>query len=129
MASIAPVGDRTALCFVLFGGVRAWRGLVELSLGAPRQRALLQVLLVAGGEPVSLGEILTALWTDEPAATATNQVHRHVGELRRRLEPDLGRREVGRWHFLSTRRREYGATRTVTRRHEMIMHDTESLAV
>jgi DNA-binding SARP family transcriptional activator len=83
--------------FALFGGVRAWRGDVELRLGPPRQRALLQLLLVAGGEPVSLSEILTALWLDEPAASATNQVHRHVGELRRRFEPELGRRDVGRW--------------------------------
>jgi DNA-binding SARP family transcriptional activator len=83
--------------FALFGGVRAWRGGVELRLGPPRQRALLQLLLVAGGEPVSLSEILTALWLDEPAASATNQVHRHVGELRRRFEPELGRRDVGRW--------------------------------
>jgi DNA-binding SARP family transcriptional activator len=97
MTSTAPDGDVALVRFALFGGVRAWRGEVELPLGPPRQRALLQLLLVASGEPVSLGEILTALWMDEPAASATNQVHRHVGELRRRFEPELGRREVGRW--------------------------------
>jgi len=98
MTSTAPpIGDVASVRFALFGGVRAWRGEVEVPLGPPRQRALLQLLLVASGEPVSLGEILTALWVDEPAASATNQVHRHVGELRRRFEPELGRREVGRW--------------------------------
>jgi DNA-binding SARP family transcriptional activator/tetratricopeptide (TPR) repeat protein len=94
MTSTAHDGE---VRFALFGGVRAWRGDVELPLGPPRQRALLQLLLVAGGAPVSLSEILTTLWLDEPAASATNQVHRHVGELRRRFEPELGRREVGRW--------------------------------
>jgi DNA-binding SARP family transcriptional activator len=97
MTSTADVADVASVRFALFGGVRAWRGEVEVPLGPPRQRALLQLLLVASGEPVSLGEILTALWVDEPAASATNQVHRHVGELRRRFEPELGRREVGRW--------------------------------
>src|SRR5437016_4143270 len=97
MTSTANDDDVASVRFALFGGVRAWRGEVELSLGPPRQRALLQLLLVAGGEPVSLGEIRTALWLDEPAASATNQVRRHVGELRRRFEPELGRREVGRW--------------------------------
>jgi DNA-binding SARP family transcriptional activator len=90
-------GDVASVRFAVFGGVRAWRGDVELALGPPRQRALLQLLLIAGGEPVSLSEILAALWLDEPAASATNQVHRHVGELRRRFEPELGRRDVGRW--------------------------------
>ncbi|HEY3609865.1 MAG TPA: BTAD domain-containing putative transcriptional regulator [Pseudonocardiaceae bacterium] len=94
MTSTAHDGE---VRFAIFGGVRAWRGGVELRLGPPRQRALLQLLLVAGGEPVGLSEILTALWRDEPAASATNQVHRHVGELRRRFEPELGRRDVGRW--------------------------------
>ena len=94
MTSTAHDGE---VRFALFGGVRAWRGDVELRLGPPRQRALLQLLLVAGGEPVSLSEIRTALWLDEPAASATNQVHRHVGELRRHFEPELGRRDVGRW--------------------------------
>ncbi|HEX4723183.1 MAG TPA: BTAD domain-containing putative transcriptional regulator [Pseudonocardiaceae bacterium] len=94
MTTTAPAGP---VRFALFGGVRAWRGDVELPLGPPRQRALLQLLLVAGGEPVGMSEIVTALWLDEPAASATNQVRRHVGELRRRFEPELGRRAVGRW--------------------------------
>ncbi|WP_426504548.1 AfsR/SARP family transcriptional regulator [Dactylosporangium sp. McL0621] len=77
--------------------MRAWRGAAEVDLGAPQQRALLALLLVRAGEPVGLGEVLDVLWGTDPPNTAVNVVHRHVGVLRRLLEPDLPVRSAGQW--------------------------------
>jgi DNA-binding SARP family transcriptional activator/tetratricopeptide (TPR) repeat protein len=89
--------SRGAVRFAVLGPVRAWRGAEEIDLGAPQQRALLALLLVRAGEPVSLAEVVDVLWGADPPSTAVNVVHRHVGVLRRLLEPDLPVRSAGRW--------------------------------
>ncbi|WP_309145604.1 AfsR/SARP family transcriptional regulator [Streptomyces malaysiensis] len=81
--------------FTVLGPVRAWRDDVELELGPPKQRALLALLLVRAGQPVALGEIVDVLWAQDPPSTAVNVVHRHVGSVRRLLEPDLPARAEG----------------------------------
>ena len=86
-----------SLRFTLFGGVRVWRGDAELDVGPPQQRALLALLLAAGGGPVGLDEIVDALWSREPSGSAVNSVHRYVGALRRVFEPSLPNRASGRW--------------------------------
>lgn len=86
-----------SLRFTLFGGVRVWRGDAELDVGPPQQRALLALLLAAGGGPVGLDEIVDALWSHEPSGSAVNSVHRYVGALRRLFEPSLPNRAPGRW--------------------------------
>lgn len=86
-----------SLRFTLFGGVRVWRGDAELDAGPPQQRALLALLLAAGGDPVGLDAIVDALWSHEPSGSAVNSVHRYVGALRRVFEPSLPNRATGRW--------------------------------
>jgi DNA-binding SARP family transcriptional activator/tetratricopeptide (TPR) repeat protein len=66
-------------------------------LGPPKQRATLGLLLAAAGQPVTVGQLVDAVWHDEPVASAVNQIHRHVGALRRIFEPDLARGAGGRW--------------------------------
>ncbi|MDT4936296.1 MAG: hypothetical protein QOK11_4188, partial [Pseudonocardiales bacterium] len=83
--------------FGLFGGVRIVRDSVEIEVTQPKQRAILALLLATPGEPVSLGEMIDALWSGEPAASVLNQIHRHVGALRRTCQPELRRRQVGRY--------------------------------
>ena len=83
--------------FAVFGGLRLWRAGQECDTGPPQQRTLLAMLVVAGGEPVGLAEVVSALWTDDPSASAVNLVHRYVGALRRIFEPDLPPRATGRW--------------------------------
>ncbi len=83
--------------FALFGGVRVVRDGVEVEITQPKQRAILALLLSAPGEQVTLSEFIDALWSGEPAASVTNQIHRHVGALRRAFEPELQRRQVGRY--------------------------------
>ncbi|MFJ3802409.1 AfsR/SARP family transcriptional regulator [Streptomyces sp. NPDC090088] len=81
----------------MLGPVRAWRGDTELVLGPPKERALLALLLTAAGHPVAVHEIVDALWGQDPPDTAVNVVQRHIGALRRLLEPDLPARGESRW--------------------------------
>jgi DNA-binding SARP family transcriptional activator/tetratricopeptide (TPR) repeat protein len=82
--------------FIVLGPVRAWRDGVELELGPPKQRALLAFLLTRTGQPVAVHEIVDVLWGQDPPDSAVNVVHRHVGALRRLLEPDLPTRAASR---------------------------------
>ncbi|MYV51759.1 AfsR family transcriptional regulator, partial [Streptomyces sp. SID3212] len=65
-------------------------------MGPPKQRALLALLLTQAGQPVPVHEILDVLWGQDPPDSAVNVVHRHVGALRRLLEPDLPTRAASR---------------------------------
>jgi DNA-binding SARP family transcriptional activator/tetratricopeptide (TPR) repeat protein len=84
------------LRFGLFGGVRVQRDGIEVPITQRKQREILALLLAAPNEQVAVSEIIDALWPDEPAASALNQIHRHIGSLRRICEPGLPRRNVGR---------------------------------
>ncbi|WP_440070631.1 AfsR/SARP family transcriptional regulator [Streptosporangium sp. OZ121] len=88
---------REPVRFAILGPVLGRRGDVELDLGPPRQRALLAVLLACAGRPIGLAEIVDILWGEDPPDSAVNVVQRHIGALRRLLEPGLPRRAVGRW--------------------------------
>ncbi|MGW4029204.1 BTAD domain-containing putative transcriptional regulator [Streptomyces sp. NPDC004838] len=85
-----------ALRFEVLGPLRVWRGEGELDLGFPQQRALLALLLVRVGHPVTLAEIAEALWSGRPPASAPNVVRRYASSLRRLLEPELPPRTPGR---------------------------------
>jgi DNA-binding SARP family transcriptional activator len=76
----------------LLGVVRAWRGGGELDVGPPSRRAVLGLLALAGGEAVTTGELVDALWGDRPPRSAVNVLQTHVKHLRRLLEPDRPRR-------------------------------------
>lgn len=82
----------------VLGPLRAWRDDVELDLGPPARRAVLGLLLLAGGAYVSRSEMVDALWGDRPPATAANVLQTHVKHLRRLLEP--GRRARARGEVL-----------------------------
>ncbi|WP_258056142.1 BTAD domain-containing putative transcriptional regulator [Streptomyces sp. Ru62] len=84
------------LRFGVLGPLRVLRAGSELDLGYPQARALLGVLLVWPGRPVRMSTIVDVLWPGRPPANATNAVRRHVGALRRLLEPGLPPRAPGR---------------------------------
>lgn len=97
----ADVGLRTAPCCIgpdlstlarvriqVLGPVRAWRGAAAVDLGATGQRALLGLLALAGGSPMSRAELVDALWGDRPPTSAVNVLQTYVKHLRRALEPD-----------------------------------------
>ncbi len=89
-----PADDRS-LRLQILGPLRLWRGGAELDPG-PRQQAYLLALLVAcEGRPISMTELTELIWDDEAPASALNVIQKHVGALRRLLEPQLTARDVG----------------------------------
>src|SRR5262245_61971845 len=79
----------------VLGPVRGWRGPVERALGPARQRAVFAVLALRAGKPVTRAELISAVWgADAPKSVAGN-IHTYVSGLRRVLEPDRDRWEVG----------------------------------
>ncbi|MER6282523.1 AfsR/SARP family transcriptional regulator [Streptomyces sviceus] len=95
--------------FAVLGAVRVRRGETEVDLAGPQERALLALLLVRAGQPVAVSEIVDVLWGADPPRSAVNVVRRHVGSLRRLLEPGLAARAEGRWLL-----RDAGGYRLVT---------------
>ena len=57
----------------------------ELSLGSPRLRALLGLLLLHRNEPVSSERLIDELWDGAPPATANKALQNGVSQLRRVL--------------------------------------------
>ncbi|MFJ3672499.1 BTAD domain-containing putative transcriptional regulator [Streptomyces sp. NPDC090106] len=75
--------------YSVLGTVQAKRGDTEIDLGPPKRLALLALLLLRAPGPLTLSEAVDILWDDEPPTSAVNVVHRHIGALRRTLEPQL----------------------------------------
>ena len=75
----------TGLRFALLGPIKAWRGDEEIPLGSPQQRATLSFLLLHEGKPVSVEEIIDAVWGESPPRDARGTVRTYVYRLRRTL--------------------------------------------
>ncbi len=71
----------------VLGPVRLWRGADEVAVGTPRARAVLGLLALACGQPLTRSELIEALWGQRPPATAANVIQTYVAHLRRLLEP------------------------------------------
>ncbi|MEU8577100.1 AfsR/SARP family transcriptional regulator [Streptomyces asoensis] len=84
------------IAFGVLGPIRIRRDGAELPPGPPKQRAVLALLLLEAGQPVSLSRIVDALWPGDAPSSAVNIVHRHIGNLRKLLEPHLAPRAPGR---------------------------------
>jgi DNA-binding SARP family transcriptional activator len=69
-------------------------GSVQVTLGVPhelasrRQRSLLAALVLREGRPVSVSELVDAVWDDEPPANARTTLQTYVSRLRNLLGPD-----------------------------------------
>jgi DNA-binding SARP family transcriptional activator/tetratricopeptide (TPR) repeat protein len=74
------------LRFTVLGPVRAWRGDEELDLGAPQQRALLAILLLAEGRQITVEGLISGLWEEDLPHAAVGTVRTYVSRLRRTLE-------------------------------------------
>jgi DNA-binding SARP family transcriptional activator len=57
-------------------------------LGAPKQRALLALLVSRVGQPVAVDVIVEELWTGNPPPSAITSLQAYVANLRRVLEPN-----------------------------------------
>src|SRR5688500_536333 len=71
----------------VLGEVRAWREGDPIALGPTSRRAVLGLLALSGGQPLSRIELMAGLWNGRPPQTAVNVLQTHVKHLRRLLEP------------------------------------------
>ncbi len=62
-------------------------GSASLPLGAPRARALLALLALAGGRVCPVTSIIDQVWGEDPPATVVNAVQVYVASLRKTLAP------------------------------------------
>ncbi|CAM4226304.1 Transcriptional regulatory protein EmbR [Mycobacterium basiliense] len=56
-----------------------------VSLGTPKQRAVLAMLVINRNRPVGVDALITALWEDWPPAGARASIHSYVSNLRKLL--------------------------------------------
>jgi DNA-binding SARP family transcriptional activator len=72
----------------LLGGLEAIRSEQPVSLGGPKQRALLVALALDRGRVVSVDTLIESLWPRDPAETAAHAVQVYVSQLRKALGPE-----------------------------------------
>src|ERR1700757_2197969 len=58
---------------------------VRVPVGAPKQRAVLAMLLINRNRPVSVESLINAVWGEEPVPAARTSIQAHVSNLRRLL--------------------------------------------
>jgi DNA-binding SARP family transcriptional activator len=87
--------DRCTMRFSVLGPLEVARDGDPLSLGGPKQRALLGALLLRAGEPVARDALTEAVWGDRPPSTAEESLDTYIYRLRRLLGRDRIRREAG----------------------------------
>ncbi|MGI5455658.1 BTAD domain-containing putative transcriptional regulator [Streptomyces sp. CA-249302] len=78
-----------AVRFAVLGPVRARRGEEQLNTGSPQQRALLAALLLREGRTATAGELIDALWGEEPPLQALAAVRTYASRLRKVLDPGV----------------------------------------
>jgi DNA-binding SARP family transcriptional activator len=93
-----------------------------VDLGAPKQRALLALLVSRVGQPVPVDVIVEELWTGRPPPLAMTSLQAYIAKLRRALEPDRAPRTPprvlrtrGPGYFLDSRVVEVDASRFAER--------------
>src|ERR1700678_4164698 len=80
----------------VLGPVMAWNGDQELPVGQPRQQAVLGILAMRANRVISRGELVDAVWGQDPPASAEGGVYTYVAGLRRIIEPNRSLRGPGR---------------------------------
>lgn len=71
--------------FRVLGPLEVWRDGARISLGKPRQRALLALLLLNANKVVAGDVLIRRLWGEQPPRTAKAALHNAVAALRRAL--------------------------------------------
>ncbi|GIF75875.1 AfsR/SARP family transcriptional regulator [Asanoa siamensis] len=80
------MSTRPDVRFGVLGPVRMWHGGQRVPMGSPQQLTVLSVLLLRAGHPVSLDELTSAIWGDEPPRAATSTVRTYLSRLRRAID-------------------------------------------
>ncbi len=71
----------------LFGELEVLAAGVPVPVRGAKQRALLALLALQRGQPVSADRLIDALWGDGQAANPANALQAQIGQLRRTLGP------------------------------------------
>ena len=88
----------------ILGPLEVTEGDRVLSVGGPKERAVLAMLAVHSGTAISDERLIDALWGDEPPRTAKKTLQNYVRRLRHVLSADLGESHVS----IEYRGRGYG---------------------
>jgi DNA-binding SARP family transcriptional activator/tetratricopeptide (TPR) repeat protein len=80
----------------VLGPVTVWYGNEELHVGQPRQQAVLGILAMRANRVISRGELVDAVWGQDPPASAEGGIYTYVAGLRRIIEPTRSLRGPGR---------------------------------
>src|SRR5262245_42183511 len=87
--------DTLRVLFRVLGPLEAIDGDHVLDIGAPKQRAVLAMLLIDANRVVPVDRLIDRLWGDDPPARAMGSLQAYVSNLRRVLEPGRAPRESG----------------------------------
>jgi DNA-binding SARP family transcriptional activator len=77
------------LDFRILGPIEVWEDGTQLSLGGPKQRALLALLVLDAGRVVSTDRLIDLLWGEQPPPTAATSLQNFVSQLRKLLGADV----------------------------------------
>jgi DNA-binding SARP family transcriptional activator len=77
--------SNTGLGFGVLGPLLMTAGGTRMPLGAPKQRAVLAMLVINRNRPVSVDSLINAVWDQDPVPAARTSVQSHVSNLRRLL--------------------------------------------
>jgi DNA-binding SARP family transcriptional activator/tetratricopeptide (TPR) repeat protein len=80
----------------VLGPVAVWNGSEELRVGQPRQQAVLGILAMRANRVISRGELVDAVWGQDPPASAEGGIYTYVAGLRHIIEPTRSVRGPGR---------------------------------
>src|SRR6202022_1489958 len=71
--------------FGVLGPLQLSAGGALVPLGAPKQRAVLAMLVINRNRPVSVDSLINAVWDESPVPAARTSIHSYVSNLRRLL--------------------------------------------
>jgi DNA-binding SARP family transcriptional activator len=81
--------------YQVLGPLDAFTDAAPVSLGGPKQRLVLAVLLIEADRAVSDDRLVDELWADEPPDGARHAIQTYVSELRRVLTDEIVREGRG----------------------------------
>ena len=71
--------------FGVLGPLQLCAGGALVPLGAPKQRAVLAMLVISRNRAVSVDSLINAVWDENPVPAARTSIHSYVSNLRRLL--------------------------------------------
>jgi predicted ATPase/DNA-binding SARP family transcriptional activator len=82
--------------FLVLGPLQVEENGEAISLGGQRKCAVLALLLINAGRPVSIDRIVSEIWPEEPVAAVRDSLYTYVSQLRKSLGNDrIGRVDGG----------------------------------